>query len=108
MTIIDQDGNELLMGCEFDAFTDATKTDYFEREGSIFPKEENPSNRELLEQIRDNRRLLYYVMTDAGFTNLPSEWWHYDFGDRFYAYYTDAPAVYEGVFDRESIYGIDQ
>ncbi len=36
------------------------------------------------EQVRENRRLLYYAMIDAGFTNLPSEWWHYDYGDRFW------------------------
>ena len=27
------------------------------------------------------RRLLYYVMTRAGFTNFELEWWHYDFGN---------------------------
>ena len=38
--------------------------------------------------VRDNRRLLYNVMTEAGFTNLPSEWWHYDYGDKFWAHFT--------------------
>ena len=45
------------------------------------------------------------VMTKAGFTNLPSEWWHYDYGDRFWAYYNKCSAIYEGVFTKEEING---
>ncbi|MFO6088788.1 hypothetical protein ACLBTQ_28855, partial [Pseudomonas aeruginosa] len=26
----------------------------------------------------------------AGFSNLPSEWWHYDFGDQLWAWHTGA------------------
>lgn len=36
---------------------------------------------------RANRRLLYGVMTAAGFTNLLSEWWHYDFDNQNWAYF---------------------
>ncbi|MGY0399841.1 MAG: M15 family metallopeptidase [Ostreibacterium sp.] len=36
---------------------------------------------------RRNRRILYYAMTSVGFTNLPSEWWHFDYGDQLWAYY---------------------
>ncbi|MCQ1058665.1 M15 family metallopeptidase [Photobacterium sp. ZSDE20] len=35
------------------------------------------------------RRELYFAMIQAGFTNLPSEWWHYDFGNQLWAYYSD-------------------
>lgn len=34
---------------------------------------------------RTNRRLLYNAMTEAGFTNYPYEWWHYDYGTPLYA-----------------------
>ena len=27
-------------------------------------------------------------MHEADFTNLPSEWWHYDFGDQLWAHYS--------------------
>jgi hypothetical protein len=37
------------------------------------------------EAALDNRRLLYNVMTQAGFTNYPFEYWHYDFGNQFHA-----------------------
>lgn len=85
LTLIDSDGNELDMGTEFDSFSEAARTDYFEHAGSDT-------------RIRDNRRILFNAMTKAGFTNLPSEWWHYDFGDRFWAYYNKKPAIYNGVF----------
>lgn len=91
ITIIDDNGIELDMGTKFDAFTDKTHTAYFE----------NGMN----DSIRDNRRLLYGIMTKVGFTNLPSEWWHYDYGDRFWAFYRKKPAIYRGVFTKEEIYG---
>ena len=85
LTLIDSDGNELDMGTEFDSFSEAASTAYYEQVGTDT-------------KIRDNRRMLYNAMTGAGFTNLPSEWWHYDFGDRFWAYYNRKPAIYKGVF----------
>lgn len=97
LTILDPEGRELPMGCGFDAFTDKTYAAYFEASEHVQGAED--------EQIRENRRLLYYTMIDAGFTNLPSEWWHYDYGDRFWAYYMRKPAIYEGVFTREEIHG---
>ena len=92
LTILDENGNELDMGTGFDDFTEATRTDYFESgEGNA--------------QVRDNRRLLYSLMTEAGFTNLSSEWCHYDYGDRFWAQNKELPAIYEGVFTKEEIGG---
>lgn len=90
VTLIDRDGNELPMGTAFDAFTPKTHTTYYEN---------NPEDLE----IQKNRRLLYNCMTEVGFTNLPSEWWHYDYGDRFWAFYNDCPAIYEGIFTPEGI-----
>lgn len=91
VTIIDYMGNELEMGTAFDAFTDKTKTSYFENEKD--------------EVVKKNRRLLYSIMTRAGFTNLPSEWWHFDYGDRFWAHYNDLPSIYRGVFTKEEMNG---
>lgn len=89
LTIIDSNGMELNMGSCFDEFKDRTYTAFYEKEKS--------------ELIRDNRRLLYNIMTGVGFTNLPSEWWHYDYGDRFWAYYSKRPALYRGVFTKEEL-----
>lgn len=39
-------------------------------------------------------------MTSVGFTNYPSEWWHYDYGDLFWAAEAGADcALFGGVFD---------
>lgn len=89
LTLITEDGVELDMGTGFDAFGAETQTNYFER---------NPQN----EVARKNRRILYHAMIRAGFTNLPSEWWHYDYGDRFWAYYNQKPAIFGGIFTREA------
>ena len=85
LTIADCTGKELDMGTDFDFFGDMANTDYFEK-NDVSPL------------VRDNRRMLYHVMTKAGFTNLPTEWWHYDYGNRFYAYYSGKSAVYGCVF----------
>lgn len=86
VTIIDPDGNELNMGTGFDDFTKRAWTDHFE-----YYEEDK--------EVRNNRRLLYYVMKEAGFTNLPSEWWHYDFGTKFWGYFKGYDALYTGILD---------
>jgi len=32
-----------------------------------------------------NRKLLVKIMTTAGFVNYPTEWWHWSYGDRYWA-----------------------
>lgn len=155
LTIVGPDGRELDMGTAFDAFTEKTCTDYFERldadllnnnsynihddeicikscknelkrdntdqvlskgfhkedmtKGVAYEWKDEPKGAtveiDYITCVRDNRRLLYKIMTEAGFTNLPSEWWHYDYGDRFWAYYNNCSAIYEGVFTKEEING---
>lgn len=95
LTILDAHGKELDMGTLFDEFTQRTYTSYYEKE-KIGEIKKNKT-------IRDNRRILYNVMTESGFTNLPSEWWHFDYGDRFWAFYNDKPAIYRGVFTKEEL-----
>ena len=34
------------------------------------------------ETARDNRRMLYHIMTDAGFMPYTDEWWHYNMGNQ--------------------------
>ena len=84
VTLVDENGNELNMGTEFDAFSQKAHTAYFETSTEA--------------TIKMNRRMLYYALTKSGFTNLPSEWWHYDFGNRFWGYYNKRPALYTGIF----------
>lgn len=84
-------GKDLDMGTSFDDFTEKSHTAYFEGIADM-------SEEEIM--VRDNRRSLYYRMIDQGFTNLPTEWWHYDMGDRFHAYYSRQKiAIYGGILD---------
>ena len=81
---------DLDFGINFDDFSDLTNTDSFERYLSDGI-------------VRDNRRLLYNIMIQAGFTNLPSEVWHYDYGNRSCGYCKKKPAIYKGFFDIDKI-----
>jgi D-alanyl-D-alanine dipeptidase len=37
-------------------------------------------------------------MTGAGFVNYPYEWWHYSYGDRYWAFVKGTrPAIYGGL-----------
>lgn len=91
LTLIDERGNELDMGTVFDDFSDKAATDYFEKQ------EYDGST------VQKNRRVLNEAMTKAGFTNLPSEWWHYDYGNRNWAYYSKSEAIYKGVFEKQDL-----
>ena len=52
----------------------------------------------LSQAAQDNRALLRRAMEEAGFSNYPSEWWHWSFGDQGWAYRGGhAHALYAGV-----------
>jgi D-alanyl-D-alanine dipeptidase len=49
------------------------------------------------EEARANRRLLYWLMREAGFASNPTEWWHFSYGDQMWAQATGTPqALYAG------------
>ena len=76
-----KDGQPVDMGTVFDEFEEIAHSDYFEREGAE-------------ESVRLNRRLLYNVMIEAGFTNYDCECWHYDWGNRSWARKKHVPSIY--------------
>lgn len=90
LTIEGPDGRLLKMGTEFDAFSKATRTAFYET-----PEAEGCED---AEEIRNNRKILYHIMLEAGFTNLPSEWWHYEYGDMNWAHARGQKAIYQGIF----------
>ena len=74
-------GDWLDMGGDFDEPTERSYTNFYED----YPKH----------IACNNRRLLYSVMTQVGFTNLPTEWWHFDYGNTLWAHYKkQAHAIY--------------
>ncbi len=62
LTLVDCDGKELDMGTDFDHFG----------------KESAHNYKKLPRKILNNRKKLEQIMQRAGFTSLPSEWWHYN------------------------------
>lgn len=90
LTIVGPDGKELDMGCEFDEFTDRAWTTYYE------PGEAGDGVNTV---ARDNRRMLYNVMTKVGFTNFPAEWWHFDYGNEKWGLYSNNAPIYAGILD---------
>jgi D-alanyl-D-alanine dipeptidase len=73
LSICDLEGRELDMGTAFDAFTPLAEPQLEER---LF--EEGLLSREHIE----NRMILRNAMQEAGFIQLPHEWWHYEALDR--------------------------
>ncbi len=69
LSIIDDKGNELDMGCPYDFFGPLA-----------YPGMENQllSDSTLTKQQVDNRKLLRQVMSKAGFFNIQTEWWHFN------------------------------
>ena len=78
-----RDGRLLDMGTGFDDFTDLAHTDALERD---CPPE--------LENARQNRRILYWLMDSVGLVNYSSEWWHFAYGERQWAARTGKAPVY--------------
>lgn len=77
---------ELDIGVDFDEFSNLTASTAFEKPN-------------MNKTIRKNRCILYNAMIQAGFTNLPSEIWHYDYGNRAWAFYKNKKAIYKGIFN---------
>jgi zinc D-Ala-D-Ala dipeptidase len=89
LTIVQVDGAPLWMGSLFDDASSLAATDRFETESA----EWSFSN----DEARANRRLLYWLMIEAGFVNLPEEWWHFSYGDALWAAQTGAAAPLYGL-----------
>jgi D-alanyl-D-alanine dipeptidase len=43
---------------------------------------------------RENREILGRPLTESGFVNYPTEWWHWSYGERYWAHSTGNPACY--------------
>jgi D-alanyl-D-alanine dipeptidase len=79
----------LWMGCLFDDVSEIAHVDYFETRQDLGLALSN-------DEARKNRRLLYWLMVEAGFAANPTEWWHYGYGELMWARLTGAPAAFYG------------
>lgn len=84
------EGNPLPMGAGYDEMTPLARTAAFEESECGLPAAE-------VRSIQHHRRTLMHVMSSAGFSNYPEEFWHYDFGNSFWRFYSGIPG--EGRFE---------
>lgn len=88
LTLCNLRGYELDLGCEYD-------------------QDEKTSNGACLSHFNQlspdaskHRRILFEALGSVGFVNYPFEWWHWSYGDRYWAAVTEHPhALYGAVAD---------
>ncbi|MGK5543543.1 M15 family metallopeptidase [Streptomyces sp. URMC 127] len=81
ITLAGADGLELDLGTRTDATPEESK-------GACYTAATNISPRS-----RELRKLLGTALASAGLVNYPSEWWHWSYGDRYWALATGASAA---------------
>ena len=69
ISIIAPNGRQLDMGTRLGEFNKKTYT----------------NSNEISKTAKRNRKLLSSVMKKVGFVNYPTEWWHWSYGDRYWA-----------------------
>ncbi|RCG27875.1 dipeptidase [Sphaerisporangium album] len=81
LTLCDADGNELWLGTQVnDTDTDACHT----------------ASTSISTDAAERRHILGEALEAAGLINYPTEWWHWCYGDRYWAYVTGASAARYG------------
>ena len=78
LTLADAEGRELWLGCPLDATPE-------ESDGACYFDAPD-----LDREARAHRELLRLVLAGSGLVNYPTEWWHWSFGDRYWAHRTGA------------------
>jgi zinc D-Ala-D-Ala dipeptidase len=84
LTLVDAHGHEVDMGTPVDATPEQS-------DGACYF-----ASVDISRFARSHRRLLSTVLTWSGFVNYPTEWWHWSYGDRYWALATGAPAAVYG------------
>lgn len=51
-------------------------------------------------EAENNRKILIKAMEKAGFINYPTEWWHWSYGDCYWAYFNKCDAIYSPVDEK--------
>ena len=77
LTLIDSTGKELGMGTEINESPEESLNKVY------------TDSPDISETAKTNRQILINAMTKAGFVNYPYEWWHWSYGDRYWAYITN-------------------
>jgi D-alanyl-D-alanine dipeptidase len=91
LTLVDVDGVELDMGTVIDATPEQSDgACYFDA-------------RQISGVARGNRTILAHALSGAGLVNYPTEWWHWSYGDRYWALMEGKDAALYGPADLSSL-----
>lgn len=72
-------GKEIDMGTKVNEFNEKTET----------------LSNSIIKLQKKNRELLIMIMSKAGFVNYPTEWWHWSYGDQYWAVINKTNAIYD-------------
>ena len=84
LTLVCADGSELDLGTPLNANPE-------DSDGACYTDAGNIGS-----EARANRQLLGAALTAAGLVNYPTEWWHWSYGDRYWALSTGAGSAMYG------------
>ncbi|WP_367607825.1 M15 family metallopeptidase [Legionella sp. W05-934-2] len=73
--LVDNDGHEIELG------------PFPEEDNTIDPHSFHTHANNVPTEQKEKRAFLCQLMSEVGFVNYPFEWWHYSFGDRYWAYH---------------------
>lgn len=87
LTLADTDGHELDLGTWINASPEESK-------GACYTQATD-----ITAAAKENRRILCTALTAAGLVNYPTEWWHWSYGDRYWALMTGAATARYGPYE---------
>jgi D-alanyl-D-alanine dipeptidase len=85
LTLCTDTGTELPMGTEVNATPNGPDGPCYTDSTDIPP------------EATANRRVLGTALREVGLVNYPTEWWHWSYGDRYWAHITGAPTARYGL-----------
>lgn len=91
ITLMDKKGNELDLGTPFNATPKETEN------ATSF------DSNKISESAKENRQILKHALEKVGFSNYPPEWWHWSYGDKYWAYMNNQPNAFYKVIDESEI-----
>ncbi len=84
VSLSDPDGNPIDLGTPIDASPESSAGACYFATGGISG------------EARSFRDILAWAMCASGFVNYPTEWWHWSYGDRYWAYTVASPVALYG------------
>ncbi|MGW2229859.1 M15 family metallopeptidase [Streptomyces formicae] len=84
LTLADAEGRELDLGTRMNADPEESEGACYTAAGNISP------------EARAHREVLGAALTEVGLVNYPTEWWHWSYGDRYWALLSGAECALYG------------